>query len=83
MAPENVIFVSKNFILTSCIASSYLFSIINPFRQTKLANFIQSTSSNNRRSAYFKFRLREGALNGRRALNKKLLTCTDSAVVEG
>ena len=60
-----------------------LISLINPFRQTKFANFTQSTSSNNRLNAYFKFRLREGTLIGRRALIKKLLTCTDSAVVEG
>ena len=60
-----------------------LISLINPFRQTKLANFIQSTSSNNRPSAYFKFRLQGGAPIGRKALFKKLLTCTDSAEVEG
>ena len=57
--------------------------IFNNKCQTKLANFIQSTSSNNRPSAYFKFRLKGGALVGRKVLFKKLLTCTDSAEVEG
>ena len=86
----NVIFLSQNFVLTSCIASPTWFLIKKNFCQTQSTNFIQCISTNNRPGAYLKFQPKgvTVVLVGRRALCQdifiiqKLLICTDSAVAQ-
>ena len=80
---SNVIFLSQNFILTSCIANLTWFLAKKNLRQTLSINFIQRISSNSHRpGAYLQFQLKGGALIGRRTLIKKLLICTNSAVLQ-